>query len=117
MATKRATVQQANELRSFARTGGAGDNVAANRLDMLYDLQFHDMVAAPAGNVYRLYHHAGQGAATKREHLAMARAIRNRDSDAAGAPVVTHLRTASDRLNAVFAGDALTADGASTEQD
>jgi len=47
----------------------------------------------------------------------MARAIRNRDSDAASAAMVTHLRTALDRPNAVFAGDAWTADGASTGQD
>jgi hypothetical protein len=41
---------QANELRAFARTGGAGDNdVAANRLDMLYDAKFHDMIAELAG--------------------------------------------------------------------
>jgi hypothetical protein len=57
-------------------TGGAGDNVAANRLDMHYDLQFHDMVTALAGNVYRLYHHAGQEAATKRERLRSSLATR-----------------------------------------
>lgn len=120
-AAKRATVKQANELRAFARTGGAGDNdVAANRLDMLYDANFHDMVAALAGNrliretlarlrshlhMYRLYHHAGQAAATKPEHLAIARAIKDRDPEAASAAMVTHLRAALDRLNAIFAGD------------
>ena len=119
-AAKLATVQQASELRSFARTGGAGDNdVDANRLDMLYDAKFHDMIAEFAGNrliretlarlrshlhMYRLYHHAGQAAATKPEHLAIARAIRDRDPEAASAAMATHLRTALDRLNAVFAG-------------
>ena len=128
-AAKRAAVQQANELRSFARTGGAGDNdAAANRLDMLYDAKFHDMIADFAGNrliretlarlrshlhMYRLYHHAGQAAATKPEHLAIARAIRDRDPEAASAAMVAHLRTALDRLNAVFAGDPRPADGSS----
>jgi DNA-binding GntR family transcriptional regulator len=128
-AAKRATVQQANQLRAFARTGGAGNNdVAANRLDMLYDAQFHDRVAELAGNqltrdtlarlrshlhMYRLYHHAGHAAATKPEHLAIARAIRDRDPEAASTAMVTHLRTALDRLNAVFAGDALAAEGRS----
>jgi len=129
-AAKRTTIQQANELRSFARTGGAGNNdVAANRLDMLYDAQFHDMVAELAGNrliretlarlrshlhMYRLYHHAGQAAATKPEHLAIARAIRDRDPEAANAAMVTHLRTALDRLHAVFADDPRAAEGRST---
>jgi DNA-binding GntR family transcriptional regulator len=129
-AAKRATVQQGNELRSFASSGGAGgagDDIAANRLDMLYDAQFHDMIAELAGNrlirdtlarlrshlhMYRLYHHAGQAAATKPEHLAIARAIRNRDPEAASAAMVTHLQTALNRLNAVFAGDARAAEGA-----
>lgn len=120
-AAKLATVQQANELRSFARTGGAGDNdVAANRLDMLYDAKFHDMIAELAGNrliretlarlrshlhMYRLYHHAGQAAATKPEHLAIARAIRNRDPEVASEAMATHLRTALERLNAALATD------------
>jgi DNA-binding GntR family transcriptional regulator len=127
-AAKLATVQQASELRAFARTGGAGDNDVANRLDMLYDAKFHDMIAELAGNrliretlarlrshlhMYRLYHHAGQAAATKPEHLAIARAIRDRDPEAASAAMVAHLRTALDRLNAVFAGDPRAAEGRS----
>jgi DNA-binding GntR family transcriptional regulator len=63
--------------------------------------------------MYRLYHHAGQAAATKPEHLAIARAIRDRDPEAASAAMVAHLRTALDRLNAVFAGDPRPADGSS----
>ena len=95
---------------------------------MLYDAKFHDMIADFAGNqltretlarlrshlhMYRLYHHAGQAAATKPEHLAIARAIRDRDPEAASAAMVAHLRTALDRLNAVFAGDARAAEGRS----
>ena len=60
----------------------------ANRLDMIYDATFHDPIAELAGNrwlreslgrlrshlhMYRLYHHAGQAAATKPEHVAIAR--------------------------------------------
>jgi DNA-binding GntR family transcriptional regulator len=124
-AAKRVTARQAGELRSFARTGGAGGNdVAANRLDMLYDAEFHDRIAELAGNrlirdtlarlrshlhMYRLYHHAGQASATKPEHLAIARAIVDRDPEAAAAAMTTHLRTALDRLNAVFAGGTGTA--------
>lgn len=63
--------------------------------------------------LYRLYHHAGQAAATKPEHLAIARAIRDRDPEAASAAMAAHLRTALDRLNAVFAGDARAAEGRS----
>ena len=126
-AAKLATAQQAGELRSFARTGGAGGNdLAANRLDMLYDAKFHDMIAEFAGNqliretlarlrshlhMYRLYHHAGHAAATKPEHLAIARAIRDRDPETASTAMVTHLGTALDRLNAVFAGDVRDAKG------
>ena len=119
-AAARATARQAAALRGFARTPGAGGNdPAANRMDMTYDATFHDMVAELGGNalvretlarlrshlhMYRLYHHAGQAAATKPEHLAIARAIRDRDPEAAHAAMMAHLRTALDRLNAVFAG-------------
>ena len=118
-AAKRATVQQANELRSFARTGGAGDNdAAANRLDMLYDARFHDMIADFAGNrhiretlarlrshlhMYRLYRHARHAAATKPEHVAIAEAIAARDADAAADAMRTHLIAAMKRIDDVFA--------------
>jgi len=118
-AAKRATVQQASELRSFARTGGAGDNdVAANRLDMLYDAKFHDMIAEFAGNrliretlarlrshlhMYRLYYHAGQGAATNVEHEVIADAIASGDPDVAAAAMRDHLHTAIKRIDDVFA--------------
>ena len=78
--------EDARHLRAFARSGGAGDNDAtANRLDMIYDATFHDTIAELGGNpwlreslarlrshlhMYRLYHHAGQAAATKPEHVA-----------------------------------------------
>jgi DNA-binding FadR family transcriptional regulator len=45
--------------------------------------------------------------------LAIARAIRDRDPEAASAAMAAHLRTALDRLNAVFAGDARAAEGRS----
>ena len=67
-------------------------------------------------HMYRLYHHAGQAAATKPEHVAIARAISDRDPDAASTAMATHLRTAMDRLDAVFAGDARAADGTATRQ-
>lgn len=118
-AASHATSAQASDIRSFARTGGSGKNdLAANRLDMAYDARFHDMVAEVAGNqvirdtlaklrshlhMYRLYHHAGQAAATKPEHLAIAKAIAARDPDAAAAAMRVHLESAMDRLDVVFA--------------
>lgn len=119
-AAKLASPAQAQDLRAFARTGGAGQDsaVAANRLDMLYDAQFHDMLAEVAGNsvvretlsrlrshlhMYRLYHHAGQAAVTKPEHLDIVRAIARRDPDAAHAAMETHLTNAIERLDEVFA--------------
>jgi DNA-binding GntR family transcriptional regulator len=80
---------------------------------------FHDMLAGLAGNqlvqetlkrlrshlhMYRLYHHAGQAAATKPEHLAIVRAVADGEPDAAHAAMVTHLTKALERLNEVFAG-------------
>ncbi|MEP7055232.1 MAG: GntR family transcriptional regulator [Actinomycetota bacterium] len=114
---------QAAELRAFAKTGGSGDPrearaPAANRLDMLYDAQFHDMVSSFAGNqlisetlarlrshlhMYRLYHHASQVAVTKPEHLAIARAIARHAPDEAYEAMRTHLTQALNRLEVVFA--------------
>ena len=118
-AAKRASVPQVRALRAFARTGGAGrSDAAANRLDMKYDAQFHDMVAELGGNqliretlarlrshlhMYRLYHHAGQAAATKPEHVAIAAAIAAGDPELAASAMENHLRTAMYRLDAVFA--------------
>lgn len=116
---QRASAAQAGELRAFARTGGAGEDsaVAANRLDMMYDAQFHDMLATLAGNqlivetlarlrshlhMYRLYHHAGQAAVTKPEHMAIVRAVARRDPDGAHAAMHAHLTNALDRLEVVF---------------
>jgi DNA-binding GntR family transcriptional regulator len=120
-AAENATTRESAALRAFARSGGSGGNdLAANRLDMTYDAEFHDMVARLGGNqliretlsrlhshqhMYRLYHHSGQAAATKPEHLAIARAIAARDADAAQAAMQDHLQTALSRLNAVFAAD------------
>lgn len=114
-----ASPAQAADLRAFARTGGAGtDNaIAANRLDMMYDAHFHDMVATLAGNqliretlsrlrshlhMYRLYHHAGQAAVTKPEHLAIVRAVARRKPDEAHAAMEAHLTKALERLDEVF---------------
>lgn len=119
-AAARATREQAQALRVFARSGGAGDHdVRANRLDMVYDATFHDRIAELGGNpwlreslarlrshlhMYRLYHHAGQAAATKPEHVAIARAIADRDPDAAAEAMRVHLQTAMERIDSVFAG-------------
>ena len=114
-----ATREQAQQLRAFARSGGAGSQDArASRLDMQYDATFHDRIAALCGNpwlrdslarlrshlhMYRLYHHAGQAAATKPEHVTIARAIADRDPEAAAEAMRVHLRTAMARIDAVFA--------------
>jgi DNA-binding GntR family transcriptional regulator len=119
-AARLASAAQAAEIRAFAKTGGAGDNsaLAANRLDMQYDAQFHEMISSVAGNqlisetlarlrshlhMYRLYHHASQGAVTKPEHLAIARAIVRHDPDEAHAAMEIHLTQALERLEIVFA--------------
>jgi DNA-binding GntR family transcriptional regulator len=118
-AAERSTQAQATSLRAFARSGGAGKSGAgANRLDMTYDAQFHDLIAQLSGNqyiretlgrlrshlhMYRLHHHAGQAAATKPEHVAIARAIAGGDPEAAAEAMRTHLQTALNRLEAVFA--------------
>ena len=126
-AARNASTKQASALRAFARSGGAGDSdPAANRLDMTYDAAFHDMVADLGGSqlaretlarlrshlhMYRLYHHAGQAAATKPEHVAVARAIAAHDPEAAAAAMRDHLQTALNRLDAVFAAGAAKAAG------
>lgn len=118
-AAERVDEQQAQELLDYSHSGGSGaDDPAANRLDMLYDAQFHDMIAALSGNpwlresltrlrshlhMYRLYHHAAQAAATKPEHVRIAEAIVARDPDAARAAMTQHLRTAMNRIDEVFA--------------
>lgn len=118
-AARNATTAQAAALRTFARSGGAGDqDVAANRLDMVYDATFHDTIAELSGNpwlresltrlrshlhMYRLYHHARQAAATKPEHVAIARAIVNKDPDTAAEAMRVHLTTAMKRIDDVFA--------------
>ena len=118
-AARRATSEQSTALRTFARSGGAGDHDAtANRLDMIYDATFHDRIAELSGNpwlrdslarlrshlhMYRLYHHAQQAAATKPEHLAIAKAIAQRDPDAAAEAMRAHLATAMARIDDVFA--------------
>ena len=118
-AARRVTAGEAAALRAFAGSGGAGDHDAtANRLDMVYDATFHDRIAELGGNrwlreslarlrshlhMYRLYHHAGQAAATKPEHVAIARAIARRDPEAAAEAMREHLQTAMRRLDDVFA--------------
>jgi DNA-binding GntR family transcriptional regulator len=118
-AATHASPAQATQLRAFARTGGSGaQSPAANRLDMSYDATFHDMIAQFGGNpwlreslarlrshlhMYRLYHHAQHAAATKPEHLVIARAIVKRDPDAAAEAMRVHLTTAMKRIDDVFA--------------
>jgi DNA-binding GntR family transcriptional regulator len=117
-AARRVTAEQAAALVAYARSGGAGRRDAtANRQDMLYDAAFHDMVAELGGNpwlrdalartrshlhMYRLYHHAKQAAATKPEHVAIAKAVAAGDSDAAAEAMRAHLRTAMRRIDDVF---------------
>jgi DNA-binding GntR family transcriptional regulator len=123
-AAERATAREATSLRAFARTGGAGSSdPTAIRLDMTYDAEFHDRLALLAGNgvvrdtlsrlrshlhMYRLFHHAGQAAATKPEHLAIAKAVASADPEAARAAMESHLRAAMNRLDDVFAGGDVT---------
>ncbi|HEY6798416.1 MAG TPA: GntR family transcriptional regulator [Kineosporiaceae bacterium] len=122
-AARRASPAEASALGAFARSGGAGDHSdTANRLDMVYDAMFHDTVAQLGGNpwlreslarlrshlhMYRLYHHAQQAAATKPEHVAIARAIASRDPDAAAEAMRLHLTTAMQRIDDVFASGKL----------
>ncbi|HST82195.1 MAG TPA: GntR family transcriptional regulator [Kineosporiaceae bacterium] len=118
-AARNASAEAAAELVTFARSGGAGRRDAtANRQDMIYDAKFHDMIAELSGNpwlrdslarlrshlhMYRLYHHAQQAAATKPEHVAIAKAIADGDADAAAEAMRTHLRTAIGRIDDAFA--------------
>jgi len=124
-AARRATPEQAARLQELARSGGAddGNDPAVNRLGMMYDARFHDAVAELAGNpwlreslgrlrshlhMYRLYHHAGQAAATKPEHVTIANAIAKRDPDAAAEAMRSHLATAMKRLDDVLASGKVT---------
>jgi DNA-binding GntR family transcriptional regulator len=120
-AARHASAEESTALRAFARSGGAGagsQDGATNRLDMLYDATFHATIAHLSGNpwlrdslarlrshlhMYRLYHHARQAAATKPEHVAIARAVANRDPDAAAEAMRAHLTTAMKRIDDVFA--------------
>ena len=118
-AARRLTARDAVALQAFAASGGAGDQDAtANRLDMIYDATFHYRIAELGGNrwlrdslarlrshlhMYRLYHHAGQAAATKPEHVEIANAIAKRDPDAAADAMRRHLESAVTRLDHVFA--------------
>ena len=122
-AARHATAEQATALKAFARSGGAGHHDAtANRLDMIYDATFHDTIARLGGNpwlreslarlrshlhMYRLYHHGQQAAATKPEHVAIARAIAAGDADAAAEAMRGHLTTAMQRIDDVFASGRL----------
>jgi DNA-binding GntR family transcriptional regulator len=118
-AARNASAEQATALKAFARSGGAGHyDATANRMDMIYDASFHDTIAQLGGNpwlrdslvrlrshlhMYRLYHHAQQAAATKPEHVAIAKAIASRDPEAAAEAMRTHLSTAMRRIDDVFA--------------
>jgi len=118
-AARLANSTQASNLVAFARSGGSGGaDAATNRLDMAYDAAFHRSVAELGANawlrdslvrlrshqhMYRLYHHAKHAAATKPEHVAIAKAIASGDPDASSEAMRTHLQTALDRLEVVFA--------------
>ena len=124
-AAERATPEQAAALQALARSGGSddSDDPAVNRRGMVYDATFHDTVAALAGNpwlreslarlrshlhMYRLYHHARQGAATNVEHVIIADAIAAHDPVAAEAAMRDHLHTAIRRIDDVFASGKVT---------
>ena len=119
-AAERVSAEQAARLQELARSGGTDDSndPAVTRRGMLYDASFHDAVAELSGNpwlreslsrlrshlhMYRLYHHAGQGAATNVEHEIIADAIASKDSAAASAAMRNHLHTAMKRIDDVFA--------------
>jgi len=118
-AARNATAEQTSALLAFAKSGGAGRRDAtANRQDMVYDALFHDMVAKLGGNpwlrdslartrshlhMYRLYHHAQQAAATKPEHVTIAKAVASGDADVAAEAMRAHLCTAMRRIDDVFA--------------
>jgi DNA-binding GntR family transcriptional regulator len=122
-AARNASTDEAAALKAFARSGGSGgQDSTTNRLDMIYDATFHDTIAKLSGNpwlrdslvhlrshlhMYRLYHHAQQAAATKPEHVAIARAIALRDPDAAAEAMRAHLTTAMKRIDDVFASGKL----------
>lgn len=122
-AARRVDAEGASTLRAFARSGSVGGyDDTTNRLDMVNDAAFHDTIARLSGNrwlrealgrlrchlhMYRLYHHAGQAAATKPEHVAIARAIGSKDPEAAAEAMRTHLQTAMRRLDHVFASGKL----------
>jgi DNA-binding GntR family transcriptional regulator len=123
-AALRATPSQVDDLVTLANSGGMDDShdPAVNRRGMIYDATFHDTLAGLGGNpwlreslarlrshlhMYRLYHHAGQGAATSAEHVAIAEAIARRDPDSAEAAMRTHLHTAMKRIDDVFASGRL----------
>jgi DNA-binding GntR family transcriptional regulator len=122
-AARNASADEASALKAFARSGGSGaQDGTSNRLDMIYDATFHDTIARLSGNVwlreslvrlrshlhmYRLYHHAGQAAATKPEHVVIAKAIAQRDPDGAAEAMRTHLTTAMKRIDDVFASGRL----------
>jgi DNA-binding GntR family transcriptional regulator len=123
-AAERVTPDEATALQTLAGSGGVGDtdDAAANRLDMIYDATFHDTVASLGGNawlreslarlrshvhMYRLYYHAHQAAATSSEHIAIADAIADRDAARAAEAMRTHLRTAMQRTEEVFASGRL----------
>jgi len=53
--------------------------------------------------MYRLYYHAGQGAATNVEHEIIADAIASGDPDRAATAMRNHLHTAIKRIDDVFA--------------
>jgi DNA-binding GntR family transcriptional regulator len=122
-AARNASPPEAAALQAFARSGGAGDQSdAANRLDMIYDATFHDTIARLSGNhwlrealarlrshlhMYRLYHHARHAAATKPEHVAIAKAIADKDPEAAAEAMRVHLTTAMSRIDDVFASGRL----------
>lgn len=122
-AAERVTDAQAASLLELARSGGSGQSdPTANRLDMIYDAQFHDTIAMLGGNawlrdalarlrshlhMYRLYHHAHHVAATTPEHVQIAEAIAARRPDEAREAMSRHLHTAMRRLDDVFASGKL----------
>jgi len=130
-AAAQAEPNEIKELRRAARAGGAGAEItaAANRLDMVYDANFHAMVADLAGNqiigdmlarlrshlhTFRLYYHAGLHSVTKNEHLAVVDAVARRDPDGAAEAMRAHLVSALERLETFVDGGSATAEATQT---
>jgi DNA-binding GntR family transcriptional regulator len=114
-AARHSNTAAVTELRTLARsmrTGKATEGTTS-RDDMEHDAAFHQRIAVLAGNgviaetlqrlrghvhTYRLHYNAGPATTTRKEHLAIVKAIADRDPVAADAAMRAHLTNAQDRM-------------------